>query len=153
MLTVTFASSGARAQDRETPYWVTLRFDEVSMRVGPSREYPIDWVYKRRGLPVEVMRMREGWRLVRDHEGTQGWIARSQLSLTRGALIIGDGTASLREAPTDQSALRWNAEPGVVGELIRCRDSFCEINIAGRSGWVSEDRLWGAGDMEESPAP
>lgn len=116
------------------------------MRVGPSQEYKIDWVYRRKGLPVKVVRLREGWRLVQDPDGTQGWIAQSQLTPERSALVIGEGLADLREAPTGSSALRWRAEPGVVGTLGDCQDQWCEIDIGGRKGWVASDRLWGAGE-------
>lgn len=137
----------ALAQDRDVPYWATLRFDTVNMRKGPSQDFPIDWVYKRKGLPVKVVRLREGWRLVQDPDGTQGWIASSQLSPKLGALIVGEGNAELREDASNISPMRWRAEPGVVGELIRCREGFCEIDVEGRSGWVSAERLWGAGEM------
>lgn len=140
-------SDTARAQDREVPFWATMRYDEVNMRVGPSVDYPIDWVYKRKGLPVKVVRLREGWRLIEDHEGAQGWVASSQLSPKLGALIVGEGMAELREEAVTGSAIRWRAEPGVVGELLRCRDAFCEIDVAGRSGWVAQERLWGVGEM------
>ncbi len=43
----------AFAQDREVPYWATLRAEVVNMRVGPSEAYPIEWVYRRQGLPVK----------------------------------------------------------------------------------------------------
>lgn len=139
--------SAIHAQDREVPYWATLRFDVVNMRKGPSQDFPIDWVYKRKGLPVQVVRLREGWRLVQDAEGTQGWIASSQLSPKLGALIVGDSNAELRAEPSGTAMLQWLAEPGVVGELLRCRDGFCELDIAGRSGWVLAERIWGAGEM------
>ena len=145
---LTIAAGEARAQEREVPYWATLRFDEVNMRVGPSQEYKIDWVYKRKGLPVRVVRLREGWRLVEDHEGEQGWIAASQLSPKLGALIIGDGLAEMKRDPEAGAPVNWRAEPGVVGELLRCRDDYCEIDVAGRSGWVASARLWGVGEME-----
>ena len=140
--------SQSHAQDREVPYWATLRFDEVNMRVGPSEQYKIDWVYRRQGLPLKVVRLREGWRLVQDHEGVQGWVAASQLSPRLGALVVGDGLAEMRSSPSATAALNWRAEPGVVGELLRCREGFCEIDVAGRSGWIAQDRLWGAGDMD-----
>lgn len=133
-----------RAQDRALPYWATLRYDEVRMRVGPSGEYPIAWVYKRKGLPVKVVRVREGWRLVEDHEGEQGWIASSQLDPARGVLVNGAGLADLRAAPSDAAALKWRAQPGVVARLLRCRDVWCEVDIGGRKGWISAGRLWGA---------
>lgn len=140
------STAPVRAQDRDTPYWAAMRFDEVNMRVGPSQEYPIDWVYKRKGLPVKVVRLREGWRLIQDPEGTQGWVASSQLTLARGALVIGEGIAPIRAEPNAASEIKWRAEPGVVGSLVRCRDSWCEIDVTGRVGWVERARLWGAGE-------
>src|SRR3546814_11623503 len=64
----------ANAQAREVPYWASLRAEPVNMRVGPSQDYPIEWVYRRKGLPVKVVRVVEGWRLVRDPDGAQGWV-------------------------------------------------------------------------------
>ncbi len=148
-----FASAGVHAQDRDVPYWASLRFNEVNMRVGPSQDYPIDWVYKRQGYPVQVVRLREGWRLVRDHQGTQGWIAASQLTPTVGAMIVGEGLADLREGPGANTTLRWRAQPGVVGKLLRCAQDACEIDVDGRTGWVRSERLWGVGDGEPATAP
>lgn len=133
-----------RAQDRTLPYWATLRYEKVNMRVGPSNEYPITWVYVRKGLPVKVVRIREGWRLVEDHQGEQGWIAASQLDPARGAMVVGEGVVDLRAQPNPSSALRWRAEPGVVGKLSTCREGWCEVDVAGRKGWITATRLWGA---------
>lgn len=57
-------STPADAQQREVPYWATIKPDELNMRVGPSTEYKIDWVYRRAGLPIKVVRVAEGWRLI-----------------------------------------------------------------------------------------
>ncbi|WP_086619943.1 SH3 domain-containing protein [Erythrobacter tepidarius] len=135
------------AQDREVPYWAALRYDEVRMRVGPSEEYPIQWVYKRKGLPVKVVRVHEAWRLVEDPEGDKGWIARSQLDPARGVLVQGSGLADIRAEPTAGSALRWRAQPGVVGRLTGCRADWCEVDIGGRKGWIARNRLWGVEDL------
>lgn len=148
LLALGIATGEARAQNREAPYWATLRFEEVNMRVGPSQEYKIEWVYQRKGLPVKVVRVHEGWRLVQDHEGTQGWVSASQLSPKLGVLVIGEGLADIREEASSSSSLRWRAEPGVVGDFLRCRENWCEIDVEGRKGWVLQDRLWGVGEME-----
>lgn len=135
------------AQERDLPYWAALRYDEVRMRVGPSEEYPIEWVYKRKGLPVKVVRVREGWRLVEDPEGTQGWIASSQLNPDRGVMVKGSGLADVRADASSNAALKWRAEPGVVATLLRCRAAWCEVDITGRKGWVARGRLWGTEDL------
>jgi len=139
------------AQVRAVPYWAALRYEQVNMRVGPSGEYPVEWVYKRKGLPVKVVRVREGWRLVRDADGAQGWVAASQLTPDRGLMVVGEGLVDLRAEPSASSALRWRAEPGVVARFVRCREGWCELDISGRKGWVPADRLWGAETLPGSP--
>ena len=136
----------AGGQNRETPYWATIDVTEANMRVGPSEEYRIDWVYKRKGLPVKVLRMREGWRLVEDPDGTKGWIAARLLSRTRGAIVTGGGLAEMRDSGSTGSELRWKLEPGVVGELGDCEQSWCEFSIGKKRGFVEASRLWGAGE-------
>ncbi|WP_305096174.1 SH3 domain-containing protein [Croceibacterium aestuarii] len=136
----------AGAQDRETPYWASLRAEVANMRVGPSENFPIDWVYKRKGLPVKVVRVMEGWRLVVDQDGAQGWFYAPLLSPERAAVIIGKGLAAIRAAPAADAALRWKAEPGVVGKLGDCQQDWCEFDAAGRKGWVAAERLWGDGE-------
>ncbi len=144
--TLVVEAGPARAQSNEVPYWASTRFDEVNMRVGPSVEYKIDWVYKRKGLPLKVVRLRQGWRLVQDPDGDQGWVAESQLVLLRTALVTGDGLVDMRETATASSALRWRVEPGVIGELGDCETGWCEFDVGGRTGWVEQARLWGAGE-------
>lgn len=143
---VLLAPAPAAAQTRDTPYWASLRADEVWMRVGPSKSYPIDWVYKRKNLPVKVVRLKEGWRLVRDPDGTQGWIDQTMLRIDRSALVVGTGRAAIRAEPRADAPLRWNAEPGVVGMLGECESGWCEFDVGGRKGWIEAARLWGAGE-------
>ncbi len=149
-ITILFAalaglSQPAAAQDREVPYWASLRADEVNMRVGPSEDYAIDWVYHREQLPVKVIRVREGWRLVQDPDGAEGWIIARLLNPEQTALVIGEGLATMRDAPSEDAELLWKVEPGVVGKLGDCEAGWCRLNVHGHAGWVSQARLWGAG--------
>ena len=144
----TVVADPAYAQTSEMPHWRTLRYDEVNMRVGPSREYKIEWVYKREGLPIVVMRQRDGWLLVQDHEGTQGWVSASQTSSRLGGLVTGDGLAEMWAEPERGGAINFRAEPGVVGKITECTDTQCELNVDGRIGWVDKARLWGVGEMD-----
>lgn len=139
-------STPVDAQQREVPYWATIKPDELNMRVGPSTEYKIDWVYRRAGLPIKVIRVAEGWRLIQDVDGAQGWVLSSFLSPRRSALVVGNGLAAIRDKPDASSKLKWNAEAGVVGYLGDCADGWCEFDVEGRAGWVQQDRLWGAGE-------
>lgn len=132
----------AQAKD-ELPYWATLTADKVHMRVGPARDYAIRWVYRRDGLPLKVVRLHEGWRLVEDPDGARGWILARFLSRARGAVVTGDG-GEIREKPGG-GKLMWRVEPGVVGQLGDCRDGWCKLNVTGHKGWISGKAIWGDG--------
>jgi SH3-like domain-containing protein len=145
-LSLLFASAiPAVAQDRETPYWASLRSNEVNMRAGPSEDYQISWVYRRAGLPVKVLRLKEGWRLVRDPDGAEGWVVARLLSPEHAALVIGKGPVAMRDEASDTAAVLWKAAPGVVGKLGDCGEGWCQLDVHGRKGWVRQDRLWGPG--------
>ena len=141
-------ASPACAQDREVPYWATIRgsASELNMRVGPSADYPVSWVYKRPGLPVKVMRVHESWRLVQDPSGAKGWVASRLLSPERGAIVTGGRPAPMRAGPSAASSLRWFIEASVVGLLGDCTMGWCEFTVGKREGWVEQARLWGAGN-------
>lgn len=133
------------AQERAVPYWASIKAAKLNMRAGPGRDFPIRWVYKRPGLPLKVVRVHQGWRLVRDPAGDEGWVTANLLSKERSAIVVGNGLAALREKPSDSAKLRWNAAPGVVGIIDDCDAGWCEFDVSGRSGYVRADRLWGAG--------
>lgn len=136
----------SKAQDREVPYWASIRTTELNMRVGPSADYKIDWVYRRQGLPVKVVRVREGWRLIQDPDGAQGWVVARLLTPDRGAIVTEGEPIAIRETPSENGRLKWKAEAGVVGLLGDCDAGWCEFNVGGRKGWVREARLWGVGE-------
>lgn len=139
--------SPADAQQRETPYWAAIRAEELNMRVGPSAEFPIVWVYRRPGLPLKVLRLREGWRLVEDPDGARGWVVARLLEDERGVIVTGKGYAPMRSEPGGAGDLRWRVEPGVVARLDECDGNWCRIRIGERRGWIEAARLWG----DESP--
>ena len=135
----------AAAQDRKAPYWAAIKAEKLNMRAGPGRDFPVRWVYRREGLPLKVIRVHEGWRLVKDPAGDEGWVTANLLTRDRGALVVGEGLAAIRAAPSAGAKVKWNAEPGVVGGLGDCQDGWCRFDVAGRKGYVRADRLWGAG--------
>jgi len=79
------------------PRYVSLKAGEANARRGPSLSHKIDWVYKRRGVPLEIYAEYENWRRVRDYEGAGGWIHYSLLSGVRTVLITQDSTNVFRK--------------------------------------------------------
>ena len=62
----------------QNEYFLTLRYNEVNLRQGPSREYPVKIFYKKKFLPVLVQDKSGNFRKIRDHENNTGWIHISQ---------------------------------------------------------------------------
>lgn len=144
VLALSAAPAQAADDDGGAPYWVSLSKDEANMRVGPGREYRINWKYVRKGLPMKVLRVMGGWRLVEDPAGARGWLLAQFLSRTHTGMIKG-GVAELRENKDGSGRLLWRAEPGVVGQIGDCDDGWCDFDVDGRRGHVAARSVWGAG--------
>ncbi|MEO6226079.1 MAG: SH3 domain-containing protein [Sphingomicrobium sp.] len=138
----------AAAQDKQPPYWASIASGQAMTRKGPSKTYPGVWLYQRRDLPVRVIKKYENWRLIQDPDGAQGWMLVTLLSDRRTALIKA-GTSRPVYAKADTNArVRYQAEPGVVGRVSKCRDGWCRIEIGKRNGFVRTDDIFGVGANE-----
>ena len=61
----------------DIPRFVSLKSNDVNLRVGPSTNYPIRLKYITQNLPVEIIDEFDVWRQARDHNGTIGWLHKS----------------------------------------------------------------------------
>lgn len=141
--------SNAWAQDTGNTVlrYVSLSAGEANLRTGPGTRYPIDWVYKRRGLPVAIVDERDTWRKIRDMDGVEGWMHVSLLTRRRTAMITGT-KRNLYESPGSGARIKIVAEPGVIGRLSKCKGLWCRLSISGSSGWIERRHLWGVGRDE-----
>ncbi|MGB9154273.1 MAG: SH3 domain-containing protein [Alphaproteobacteria bacterium] len=125
------------------PRFAALRSGEVNMRTGPGTRYPIEWVYARRGLPVEVVAEYDIWRRVRDPEGTEGWVNKTELTGKRSAIITG-ATHELRDGRDDTSAIVAHLETGSIGQLVSCAQDWCKAKFGDVKGYLRKADFWGA---------
>lgn len=148
-LAATLALSAAEAQQpRPTPYWASIASGQAMMRTGPGRNYPGTWLYRRRDLPIQVIRVHRDWRQVRDPDGETGWMLATLLSAERTAIVRGDRPQPLREAPDPNAPVRFRAEPNVVGRISRCGGGWCNLQVRGRGGFIRIEQLWGVDPNE-----
>jgi SH3-like domain-containing protein len=145
LVAVPAARRAASAETAVFPRFATLRAARVNLRFGPGPQYPIKWVYRRAGWPVEVIAAYGSWYRVRDADGTEGWVSRLLLSTKRTVAVEGR-IRRLREAPDERAAVVARIEPGVVARLDECRGDWCRIEAAGREGWIGRAALWGVRD-------
>lgn len=127
----------------EGAYWVSTSKDKANMRVGPGRDYRIRWTYVRKGVPLKVLRVMGGWRLVEDKDGSRGWILQQFLSRERTAFVVGV-ISDVREKKDGSGGVMWRVEPGVIGKLGDCEGQWCAFDIEGRKGFIRASNVWGA---------
>jgi SH3-like domain-containing protein len=152
----------ARAQDGATqpqgrttglavPRFVSLKADRVNLRNGPGTDYPTSWVFRRAGMPVEILKEFETWRQIRDSEGATGWVLHSMLSGRRTALVLPWEVKPNQPAP--QIQLRSDddgggrvvavVEAGVIANVRNCDSRWCFVIIGDYRGYIEQSKLWG----------
>jgi len=129
------------------PRFVSMKASEGNVRRGPSLSHRIDWVYKRRDLPLRITAEHGHWRRVEDRDGMGGWVHYSLLSGTRTVLVEQD-MLQLRINPDPKAAVVARLELGVVARLGECTLEWCELRSGGFTGWAPKVRLWGVGPKE-----
>jgi len=142
LLPALMIATTAMAADATYPAWKSLRDPVVNMRMGPGEDYAIRFVYHRQNMPIKALRAWQGWYFVEDSDGARGWIMMRFLNKTHTGLVRGKTPVEMRQAPG--GAVLWRVSPGVVGRIIECRDGWCQFDVDRHTGFVPQDRLWGA---------
>jgi len=138
------------------PRFVSLKSDRVNLRKGPGTEYPTSWVYRRAGLPLEIVKEFEAWRQVRDAEGVTGWVLQSFLSGRRTALVLPwerktgkpPPVVPIRSSDSDYSNIVANVEAGVIADLHTCDGRWCRVTVDDYCGYIEQKKLWGVYEGE-----
>lgn len=132
------------AESGDAPYWVSLRASPSNMRVGPGRDYRINWIYQRAGLPLKVLREMHEWVLVEDPDGARGWMLTQFVSRKAHTAMVRGAVVEIRENRDGSGRVLWRAEPGVIARVNGdCTGGWCRIDIDGRQGFVPATALWG----------
>ena len=137
-----------RGSGLPVPRFVSLKSDVVNMRVGPGHEYPLQWVYVRKNLPLKVISEFDVWRKVVDHEGETGWVHSQLVSLKRYGVIT-SFNAKLRTKPDQQASVTAIAEAGVLMEVQYCEGQWCRLGTENAKGWLERHQFWGVLPNEE----
>lgn len=124
------------------PRFASLRANKVHLRTGPGVRYPVDWIFVRRSMPIEIVAEFENWRKVRDWQGTEGWVHRTMLSGKRTVVVKG-GIQPMRRKPDPNAALTARVMEKVLGRILECEGDWCRIEIGNQRGWMRRAHFWG----------
>lgn len=149
-LIMSVSSAMAQAADSsesglELPRMVSLRSDLINGRSGPDTKYPIEWIYKQKGMPVEIINEFGLWRQIKDWEGSECWVHKSMLTGRRFVKVTNLGENNIYNSDDYGSKVIAKVEDGVVGEVKECKkgNDFCLIKFGTIEGWVPKNILFG----------
>ncbi|VAV93477.1 hypothetical protein MNBD_ALPHA08-593 [hydrothermal vent metagenome] len=128
------------------PRFVSLKRSKVNVRRGPSSQHKLAWIFRLKGLPVEIVAEFENWRRVRDSDGQEGWIYHSMLAGTRTVTVAPwrEGAAvRMLKSPGQSSSVVANVSAGAVGDVEKCTGNWCQVKLGDYEGWINQSMLWG----------
>jgi len=123
-------------------YFLTLKYNNVNLRQGPSKDYPVKIFYKKKYLPVLVLDSSDNYRKIKDHENNSGWIHVSQLSKRKAVLVDSDQIVVFKNSTIFSKPL-VTLERGRLCLVLKCDIGWCKIKTGKYSGWVKKENLWG----------
>ena len=122
-------------------YYVSLKYNKVHVRYGPSSNSPIKYIYKKKYLPLKVIDKKEHFRKIIDLKKNSGWIHKSQLIKSKSLITISEKI--LYKKPTKYSEPIVKLEVGRLLIFKKCVKNWCKIQSDDYSGWIDINNVWG----------
>ena len=132
----------SKSFSNENLNFLSLKNTEVNLRQGPSFEYPIKLIYKKKYLPVIILDESETWRKITDFKNNSGWIHISQLSKKKSAINTKNNSVLYKKS-TIYSKPIAKLEIGRLVLIEKCKVKWCKITTGDFKGWVFKNSLWG----------
>ena len=132
----------------EIPRFVSLKSNDVNLRVGPSVNYPIELKYIQKNYPIEIIDEFDVWRKTKDHEGNVGWLHKSLIKGERYILtgVILDNDVNIFNRPNGK--VIGIVKNNNILKLNKCLKKWCNITKDNLNGWVNKKNIWGVYDKE-----
>jgi SH3-like domain-containing protein len=125
----------------EINYFVSLKYNKVHVRYGPSSNSPIKYIYKKKYLPLKVIDKKEHFRRIIDLKKNSGWIHISQLKKSKSLIVTSEKI--LFKKPTKYSEPLAKLEKGRLVTIKKCKLNWCKIESGNYSGWIETKNVWG----------
>jgi len=125
----------------EKDYFMMLKYSKVNVRFGPSRDYPVKFIYKKAFLPVNVIDKKENFRKIIDHKKNSGWIHISQLKKSNSFIILSDKI--LFKKSTINSKPLVNLQSGRLLLVKKCKKKWCKVSTGKYTGWIKTSDVFG----------
>ncbi len=143
----TFAEFG-RETGLEIPRFVSLKSDDANIRVGPSKNYPIEIKYIKKNYPLRVLEEYGKWRKVEDFNKNIGWIHKSLISGIRTGIVLSNDSKNIKLLNTLDGNIIGEIGKGNIVILEKCKIDWCLVSVGNFKGWMDKKYIWGVKQNE-----
>jgi SH3-like domain-containing protein len=146
---------GAKKDGRETPSgfpvprYLSLKFGEVNARAGPSEDSPLRFVYRAKGLPLQVVAETTEWRRVCDPEGNLVWVHKRGVDGVRTVMRTAADPLPLLAEPKAGARTVAYLTPRAIAAYAGEKDGWVHISADGASGWAPVGAVWGVAPAQQ----
>ena len=126
---------------QESDYFLMLKYNEVNVRYGPSKDDQIKFIYKKKYLPLKVIDKKENFRKIIDHKKNSGWIHISQLKPSKSLIILEDKIVFKKPNKFSKPILKLQS--GRLVLVKKCKINWCKIKTENYAGWILNSQVWG----------
>ena len=132
----------------DMPRFVSLKSNDVNLRVGPSINYPIELKYVQINLPVEIIDEFDVWRKIKDSKNNTGWLHKSLIKGDRFVLTVNkkNSTNNIFNRPNGNEI--GMVEKNNILKLESCLKNWCLVSHQKIIGWLSKEFVWGVYETE-----
>ena len=132
----------------EIPRYVSLKSNDANIRVGPSKNYPIEIKYVKKNYPLKVLEEYEDWRKVEDFQKNFGWIHKSLISGIRTGIILSNENKTIKLLNTLNGNIIGEIGRGNIVYLEKCKIDWCLVSFGNYRGWIDKKNIWGIKEKE-----
>ena len=132
----------------EIPRYVSLKSDDANIRVGPSKNYPIEIKYIKKNYPLKVLDEYEEWRKVEDFNRNIGWIHKSLISGIRTGIVLSNDNKNIKLLNTLDGDVIGEIGNGNIVFLEKCKIDWCLVSLDDYEGWMNKNYIWGVKEKE-----
>ena len=132
----------------QLPRFVSLKSNDVNLRIVPSVNYPIELKYTQNNLPVEIIDEFDVWRKIKDSENNIGWLHKSLIKGDRFVLTVDkkNVTKIIYNRPNGNQI--GMVEKNNILSLESCLKNWCLVSHQKIRGWLSKEFVWGVYESE-----
>ena len=132
----------------EIPRYISLKSNDANIRVGPSKNYPIEIKYIKNNFPLKVLEEYEDWRKVEDFQKNFGWIHKSLISGIRTGIVLSNDNKTIKLLNTLNGNVIGEIGSGNIVFLEKCKIDWCLVSFGDYRGWIDKKNIWGVQEKE-----